>query len=356
MRPGFENLVTDWAEFENLIASICGTGSAAVERDLMLIGKSGARRQIDVVIRTTLGLVNHLVLVECKHWKRHVTREHLDTLAVAVTDLNASKAIAFSTRGFSKGALAFAKHCGIDLFKVRDLRASEVFGPNTPLTTYRHYLWRSLRNLHFPGTYCWERDLSNSNIYMVLGGPNQTQTSVLNAEYNSRTLEGIIDSWSGEVATDLALKARVILFDGAGGVRRFWWTVKHTPDDPIRVPVDGAVAVIPRFEYDLGITLWQEHREVSLYDFHFVLAVEDCLRGVVHKASRERGSDATDITETVARKSMEDGDPLRCTQHVALLPEWVDFDFDRMQKGEYYDEPGYPAFVPESAVEWRRFE
>lgn len=350
MHIDIEDTVSDWGSFEKLIFALCETGGVSVKRNLVLIGKSGSPRQMDVAIRSRQGLVETLVLVECKFWKRSVTRQHVENLASSVSDLNASRGIIFTTRGFQKGAVTFAKHSGIDLFRVRYPQASEILTPTTPLDQYLHYAWRSLRNLQFPGIYSWDRDLSASNIDIVLGGANQTKTPVNNAEhYRSRFLENIIDYWTGLATTNLALEAKSILFDGAGGVRRFWRTVRQTADPPIEVPIDGAIALIPEMRYDLGITLWQEYR--NLTDFQFVLAIEDSIRGAVFKASRRVGDESTIIGPTPDHGPFPDRDPLSYPQRVGLMQEWVPFDFERMERGRLYDSPGAPEFFPPDAIE-----
>ncbi len=346
-----DDLISDWVSFEEFIASICQTGDVSVERNVILTGKSGVPRQIDVAIRATQGLTNHLVLVECKYWRRRVTRQHVDSLITAIHDLNASRGIFFSTQGFQEGAITLAKHEGVELFKLRDLELSERFGPSTPLGEYRHYLWRSLRNVQLPGIHCWQRDLSHFNITMTLGGHEPSKTTVINTnDYPSGTLEGIIDSWSHQAATAMALEAKGLLFDGAGGVRRFWRKVRQTADVPIQVPVGDAVAIIPVISYDLGVTLWQEHREVDKNLYKFVVAVEDCILGVVHKAVREAGATKTDIT-TAANRARHTEDDL---QGIMAMSEFVPFEFDRMAKGQFYDKPGFPEFIPMAMIaKWR---
>lgn len=349
----FENLVSNWSEFEELVRSICETGNVTVERDVVLVGKSGAPRQIDVVMKATHGLTNHLVVVECKYWKRPVTRQNVDSLSTALLDLNASKGIIFSSAGFQEGAIALAKHNGIDLFKVRSLEPSEQFGPATPLSAYRNYLWRSIRNLEFPGIHCWERDLSAYNIAINLGGIPGTVVRNT-SDYPSGSVEGIIESWSFTTACDLALQAKQVLFNGQGGVRRFWNRVKQTADAPIELEVDGSIAIIPVIRYDLGITIWQEPYELDKNAYKFIVAVEDCILGIVHKASRESASESTKLEPAADRLPQGSKDPLSYTQKILFIDGWMPFDFDGMEKRKYYDTPGFPEFIKaEWVAEWR---
>ena len=55
-------LVTDWGGFEKLVATLHETGEVSVEHNAVLQGRSGAPRQIDVLIRHKQGLYEHLVV------------------------------------------------------------------------------------------------------------------------------------------------------------------------------------------------------------------------------------------------------------------------------------------------------
>ena len=85
----------------------------------------GADRQIDVLVRHRTGLYEHLIVLECKHWKKRVERLHVDALANACREVGASKGVIFSTKGFQRGAVQQAEHDGIDLFRIRDLTDRE---------------------------------------------------------------------------------------------------------------------------------------------------------------------------------------------------------------------------------------
>ena len=49
-------LVTDWGGFEKLVVALHETGDVTVEHNAQLVGKSGAPRQIDVLLRHRQGL------------------------------------------------------------------------------------------------------------------------------------------------------------------------------------------------------------------------------------------------------------------------------------------------------------
>jgi hypothetical protein len=119
------DLISDWGGFEQLVATLHETGEVTIEHDVQLIGRSGAPRQIDVLIRHKQGLYEHLVIAECKYWNSRVERLHVDALATTVREVGAARGVMFSTKGFQSGAITQAKYENIDLFVVRDLTADE---------------------------------------------------------------------------------------------------------------------------------------------------------------------------------------------------------------------------------------
>jgi len=351
MNIDISNLITDWDGFESLVSKLCETGDVTVERGVVMMGKSGAPRQIDVAIKAKQGLVEHLVIVECKYWNRPVSRANVDSFVTSLKELNASKGILISVNGFQKGAIQQASSERIELFRVRSLKDSELFSGDEPLNQYRNLLWRSIQNFQFPGNHCWEKDLSMYNIEIVLGGPAQTSTQILNSKIQqATTLEQLIDSWSRYAATKLASESRGVLCGGAGGVRRVWKNVVHTLDFPIQVPVDGSIWIIPKISYDLGITLWQEHRELSRNDILFLIAVEDCIRGTVRKALRFQKEKYTSISPIKKPEDIVKNNSKHDTQVIILMEELFHFNFNKIKKGKFYDKSGTPSFVPKDAI------
>jgi restriction endonuclease Mrr len=125
MTPPLNSLISDWGGFEKLVAKLHETGSVEVQHNVTLVGKSGAPRQIDVVVKHREGLYEHLIIIECKYWKGHVTRLHVYSLISAVEDLNASRGVIFPMSGFQQGAILAAKNAAIELFHIRELTNEE---------------------------------------------------------------------------------------------------------------------------------------------------------------------------------------------------------------------------------------
>jgi hypothetical protein len=141
------DLVTDWGGFEKLAEKLHETGEVKVERDVVLTGRSGAPRQIDVLIRHKQGLYEHLVVVECKYWNSAVKRIHVDALATTIREVGASRGVIFTTKGFQSGAITQAAHENIDLFVVRDLTDKEWGSPGRVVDIFLQVIRPSIGNI-----------------------------------------------------------------------------------------------------------------------------------------------------------------------------------------------------------------
>jgi hypothetical protein len=336
----FHDLVLNWGGFEQLVAELCDTGDVRVERNAILVGKSGAPRQIDVVIRHSQGLIEHLIVVECKYWKDNVERAQVDAFSTTVRDLNASRGILFSSTGFQAGALTQAKHEGIELFKVRDLRDQEWAALGRPTDWFFHTVFRTVDNLAFPGTHSWDRDLSSHNFGLQLGPGEPISVTPIRQTILQRekTLEEVILNETRDTAVKLVSEFSTVLFHGQDGTRLTWKSVSIEFIAPIQVPVDDATALLPMLSFDIGVLVVQTHQKADhSKDFLFVFAVEDCVRGTVRQASRQK--DAKTKLETIREIKMPKNSSSAI--HVTLMMEPLfDIDFSGLKMGEYRDGPG----------------
>ncbi len=141
------DLITDWGGFEQLVAKLHETGHVTVEHNVILTGRSGAPRQIDVLIRHKQDLYEYLVIAECKYWNSPVERLHVDALATTMREVGASRGVIFSTKGFQSGVITQAKHENIDLFVVRDLTAEEWGLPGRIVDMFLQVIQPSLGNV-----------------------------------------------------------------------------------------------------------------------------------------------------------------------------------------------------------------
>ena len=108
-QPGFIEQLVEWRDFEQFVRDLFGADPNLVaEHDFIEVGKSGARRQIDVKLTHRVGGMTYVTVIECKRWKERIDRTRIDILAATIRDLNAAKGVMFTTSGFEEGAELYA--------------------------------------------------------------------------------------------------------------------------------------------------------------------------------------------------------------------------------------------------------
>ncbi len=336
-------LVSDWGGFEKLVAELNATGNVTVEHDVKLTGKSGAPRQIDVLIRHQEGLIEHLVIIDCKHWKERVSRVEVDALATSVRELNASRGVLFSVMGFESGAVTQAKADGIKLFTVRELTDKEWGLPGRYIDFYLTCIAKAVRNVMVPGaTASGFRPAANLNL--AIGDPStQTKTPIMpRADTKATDLETLLEGLVHDVAQRLWHPQ--VLFGGVDGTRSFW---QHADIDfqqqPVVVPTRTSLITIPKVAFDIGLKIHQKRMQFDRGEkYAFVLAVEDCVRGVTRTAMRVADDDVTRLanvhTDTAAQT--EDKGPVFQNGSIISIGLGAFFDFNELAdlgNGEYRD-------------------
>jgi hypothetical protein len=119
-----------WREFEKMIARIEGyfEGKGAVIRspDKITDKITGEPREVDASIRYQVGSSAGLVTIECRDRKGIEDVTWVEQLVTKGRDIGAAQTIAVSSRRFSKGAIAKAKHHGIETRQVSHLSGEEI--------------------------------------------------------------------------------------------------------------------------------------------------------------------------------------------------------------------------------------
>lgn len=133
----FMSRLIDWKGFELFVADMYrDSEDVMVSHNVTEIGKSGAKRQIDVLVLHRTRLHQYKTIIECKKWKNKVDRPVIDVLAAAIDDLSASKGVVFTTVGYEEGALQYAKNKNIDIFLIRDVKDDEWGKPGRHIWFY----------------------------------------------------------------------------------------------------------------------------------------------------------------------------------------------------------------------------
>lgn len=137
MQQSFLDKLIDWKDFEKFVAELYkDSDELIVQHDVTEVGKSNAKRQIDVLVLQKTKLHTIKTIIECKRWKEPVDRQVIDVLFASVEDLNANKGAIFTTKGYEEGAIEYAKNKNIDIFIVRDIYENEWGYPGRHILLY----------------------------------------------------------------------------------------------------------------------------------------------------------------------------------------------------------------------------
>ncbi|WP_454044679.1 restriction endonuclease [Cellulosimicrobium sp. Marseille-Q8652] len=110
-----------WKEYQEESAAFFRTLGLEAETDKHLEGVRGGH-DIDVVVRSRRAGLDQLWVVECKHWKRRVSKLHVSALAEIVRNVGADRGLLLSEKGFQAGAGQVAYRSNITLTSLAALR------------------------------------------------------------------------------------------------------------------------------------------------------------------------------------------------------------------------------------------
>lgn len=151
LKSEFMNKLIDWNDFECFIQKMYEEDpNLTVQHNVTLVGKSGAKRQIDVLVKQKTKMTTMITIVECKRWKQRVNRGIIDIVSAAIDDLNANKGVVFTTSGYEEGAIEYAKYKNIDIFLVRDLLDEEWGRPGRHVQFWLQFIGSKIENLVLP--------------------------------------------------------------------------------------------------------------------------------------------------------------------------------------------------------------
>jgi restriction endonuclease len=299
---GITELVQDWGGFERLVAKLHETGEVTVERDVVLQGRSGAPRQIDVLIRHKQGLYEHLVVAECKYWNSRVERSDVDVVVATVRDVGASRGAIFSIKGFQSGAVLQAKHEGIELYQVRDLTREEWGLPGRIVDLFLQVIQPSIGNIRTDGAFKIGNPFVTTPITLPLAvGPEGFTSCTRTLKRDGSPGGELFEKYLAD-AVQQALSntlAQVQMINGGAECTGYVGSpVNLVPDVPFKIPLNGEVLMIPRMSFDLGIKIQQSRITVDRAQrYGFALALENFITGAVSAASRPTDANVTTLAE-----------------------------------------------------------
>lgn len=317
------SLVKDWGGFERLVAELNKTGEVSVQHNAVLTGKSGAGRQVDVLIRHRQGLYEHLIVAECKYWNKAVDRATVDSLATTVREVGASRGVIFSRKGFQSGAITQAASENIALFVVRDLTDEEWGLPGRIVDLFVHVIAVSVGDISLDNAFTVPHMAPTSpHVDLHLGNPETiTRTPIKWEGSSATTLEEGIEKAAHQAAQKTYWGTPYSFDGGSDGKLRARISVNIAPPKPIYAQVNGGVIWIPSATLDIGISVSQSRLVIDRgKNLHFALAVEDCVRRTVTAASRHVADTSTILTPLTERESASVDEPVK---NGSVLSVWV---------------------------------
>lgn len=313
-----------------------------VEHDVTLVGKSGAKRQIDVLITQETKLHKYMTLVECKRWKEKVNRGIIDILYASIEDLNASKGVIFTTSGYEAGAEKYAESKNIDIFVVRELTSDEWGLPGRLIHFYMH-IYASKFN-----------DISFKNAQLIPLVKNYATSLNLNIEI---TKEGNSDEELYLYSIEDGSKGKHLIDLLSEHQNKLLHQVSESLNKPLeKGEKDASIAILSDVEIDFsnyeyrqlrlkqgavnidGITcklLTHVNQIVMHYDraenFNLALVIENYINKQKHIVSQKKDQTNIQVGENIANKLIREkiakGDVLENESILKVyLEPWIDIE------------------------------
>ncbi len=119
-----------WKTFEELVAAIeaeaAPRGAVVKSPDRIRDILTSQMREVDASIRFRAGTAEILITIECRRRNRKADDTWIEQLVTKKQKLGAARTIAVSATGFTKAAIASAKHHGIELRKLSEINSQDV--------------------------------------------------------------------------------------------------------------------------------------------------------------------------------------------------------------------------------------
>jgi hypothetical protein len=110
-----------WRDYQEEAAAFFRDLGLDATTDESIAGARGTHR-VDVAVRTKRVGISQLWIIECKLWRRRVSKDHVSVLSNIVQDVGADRGIMLSESGFQAGAIPLARHSNVTLTSLSELR------------------------------------------------------------------------------------------------------------------------------------------------------------------------------------------------------------------------------------------
>jgi hypothetical protein len=117
-------------ELEKLVEALerllVHSGASVTSPDFLIDRTTGKRREVDVSVRSRVGSIEVVVILECRDWSIPQCSPWIEQLAQKRDDVNAAKAVAVSSSGFNEAAAKKAHAHGIELRRIEEINLAAV--------------------------------------------------------------------------------------------------------------------------------------------------------------------------------------------------------------------------------------
>ncbi len=306
-----KDLVKDWGGFEELITDLHRDGEVEVQRDVTLIGSSGASRQIDVLIKHKKGPYEYTTIVECKYWKKKVERANIDILYAGMQDLNASKGVIFTTKGYQTSAEQYAKSKGITIYVIRELTDDEWGKPGKVVDIYLHVVQKTIFEIKpFVGkvAYCENPPQKpEAKLKLEFGRDNYESPNIIisNQKEKYKTLESLLENAAQECVRRFQKKS--FLINGGEKCVRYMQVDLIIPfKEELQILRDSNIYYIPKIQMTVGLKIDQSRIVVDRsLKYGYALAVVDCVNDKIFSAYKDSESEFSKWVELKPRQEID---------------------------------------------------
>ena len=111
-----------WRRYQHDVADFYRSLGFRAQVDVRGYGGARGSHDIDVLVQSTSGGMISTWIIECKHWARPVSKEHVLALQSIVADVGAERGLLVSESGFRAGTYRVASGSNVALTSLSDLR------------------------------------------------------------------------------------------------------------------------------------------------------------------------------------------------------------------------------------------
>ncbi|WP_284083698.1 restriction endonuclease [Acinetobacter nosocomialis] len=253
-------IVKDWGGFEKLIQDIHQREDLKVQHNVTLTGQSGATRQIDVLLEHSHGPYHYKTLVECKLWNKKVERANIDVLYAGMLDLNASKGVFFTTKGYQKGAEIYAQSKGINIFVVKEVSDEAWGNPGRIINLNLQIIQKAIDTVEPKGTQAvfLKESQKELNLEIHIDSDSQEKHSQILSKHKEKfkTLEELLNFYTEDALAKY--QDNPLLINNGEECTRYVRTVLNLKfQEPLEVLKDDVILLIPEIVLTVSLKINQ---------------------------------------------------------------------------------------------------